>query len=91
MTDVRAKTMTGTAAASVGPCRVRAIYYVCGAATGSISFKRGGASGAELLNFATPAGVTITGTIDIPSDGLWFIEDPYVTLSNITSMTFFYG
>ena len=91
MTDVRAKTLTSTAAATVGPCRVRAIYYVCGASAGSISFKNGGASGAELLNVATPGGVTISGTIDVPSDGIWFTQDPYVTLTDITSMTFFYG
>ncbi len=91
MTDVRAKNLTSTAAAAVGPCRVRAIYYVCGAATGSISFKNGGSGGAEVIKIDTPAGVTITGTVDPPSDGVWFTQDPYVTLTNITSITFFYG
>lgn len=93
MTDVKAKTVTGTGALAVGASRtrIRAIYYVAGASAGSVSIKDGGASGTEILNIATPAGVTLTGSVDIPGNGILSSEDPYVTLTNITSVTVFYG
>lgn len=92
-TDVKAKTMTSTGAADVGGARtrVRGIYYVASASAGSISFKDGGASGTELINVATPASATATGSVLIPSDGVLFQADPYLTITGVTSVTFFYG
>ena len=94
-TDVKSKTLTGTGAAGVGGyrTRVKAIYYVAGANAGSVSFKDGGSSGTELINLATPANTTGTGsmTVLIPDQGVLFQADPYLTLTNVTSVTFFYG
>lgn len=93
--DVKAKTMSSTAASGVGGprARIKAVYFVPGASAGSVSFKDGGSSGTELLNFATPANTTGTGCMYalIPNDGVLFEADPYVTLTNVTSVTFFYG
>lgn len=94
-TDVKSKTLSATGAAGVGGSRtrVKGIYYVAGASAGSISFKDGSASGTELINIATPANTTGTGsmTLLIPDQGVLFQDDPYLTLTNVTSVTFFYG
>lgn len=94
-TDVKSKTLSSTGAANVGGSRtrVKAIYFVNGATAGSVSFKDGGSSGTELINIATPANTTGTGsmTVLIPDQGVLFQQDPYLTLTNVTSVTFFYG
>ena len=64
-----------------------------GGSAGSVSFKEGDGSGAELLKFDTPANTTGTGCMYalIPNDGVLFEADPYLTLTNVTSVTFIYG
>ncbi len=56
----------------------------------AVSFKNGGASGTELLALTAPPAVGAT-YVDIPSDGIWFTQDPYVTITTVTNVTFFYG
>jgi hypothetical protein len=94
-TDVKSKTLSVTGAAQVGGSRtrVKALYFVTGDSAGSVSFKDGGSGGTELINIATPANTTGTGsmTVLIPDQGVLFQADPYVTLTNVTSVTFFYG
>lgn len=93
--DVKAKTQTSTGATGIGTprARIKAVYYLPGASAGSVSFKDGGSSGTELLKFDTPANTTGTGAmyVLIPFDGVRFEADPYLTLTNVTSVTFFYG
>ena len=49
-------------------------------------------SATELLKFDTPVS-SATGYLYalIPNDGVRFEADPYITLTNVTSVTFFYG
>lgn len=93
--DVKAKTMTATGASSIGTprARIKGVYYVPAALAGSVSFKEGGAGGAELLKLDTPANTSGTGSmyVLVPHDGVLFEADPHVTLTNVTSVTFFYG
>lgn len=89
-TDVKAKNLTATAAASVGPCRIKGIYYVSPVGGGSISIKNGGASGTELIKIDAPAAVGSQNVL-IPGEGVLFLQDPYVTITTVTSVTFFYG
>lgn len=93
--DVKAKTMGSTGASGIGTprARVKGVYMVLGNSTGSVSFKDGGSGGAELILFNTPSNTTGTGSmyIIIPNDGVRFEADPYLTLTNVTSVTFFYG
>jgi hypothetical protein len=93
MTDITAKTFTVTGAAGVEGTRtrIRALRIVCGASTGSVVIREGGASGPIELDLATPAGVTIISDVTIPGDGILFREDPHLTLTNVTSVTIFYG
>jgi len=90
-TDVKAKNMTATAASAVGRTRIRGVYWVSGATAGSVSFKNGGSGGTELLKIDTVASATAVGYLLLPGEGVLFSLDPYVTMTNATSVTFFYG
>ena len=95
-TDVKAKNITTTGASGIGVprARVKAIYAVGGITAGSISFRDGGASGNEAIKIDVPAvtaGNNSTIMVLIPGEGVLFAADPYVTLSVVTSVTFFYG
>ena len=93
--DVKAKNMTSTGASGIGVprARVKSIYIVNGTSAGSLSFKDGGSGGTELIKIDTPANTTGTGSmmILIPGDGVVFLADPYLALTTVTSVTFFYG
>ena len=93
--DVKAKTMTSTGETGIGQprARIKGVYFVNGGSTGSVSFREGSSGGTELLKFDTPANTTGTGCmyVLIPNDGVLFESDPYLTLTNVTSVTFFYG
>lgn len=93
--DVKSKNVTATGASGIGTprARIKAIYLVNGATAGSVSFKDGSSGGTELIKIDTPANTTGTGSmmILIPSDGVRFEADPYLTITNVTSVTFFYG
>lgn len=93
--DVKSKNMTSTGASGVGTprARVKAVYMVNGTLAGSVSFKDGDSGGTELIKLDTPANTTGTGCmmVLIPNDGVLFQADPYLTLTNVTSVTFFYG
>ena len=49
------------------------------------------AGAAELIKIDTPASATHTGYLLFPGEGVLFRADPYVTITNATSVTFFYG
>lgn len=93
--DVKAKTMTSTAASGIGlpRARIKGVYFVPAGSAGSVSFKDGGSGGTEKLKFDTPSSASGTGCMYVlcPGDGVLFEADPYVTLTNVTSVTFFYG
>lgn len=93
-TDVKSKYISSTGASGVGlpRARVKGIYYVAGALAGVVSFKDGGSSGTELIKLDTPTAASSgTGMVIIPGEGVLFTADPYVTLTNVVSVTFFYG
>ena len=93
--DVKSKNMTATGASGIGTprARVKAICIVNGKTEGYVSIKDGGSGGTELIKLDTPANTTGTGCtmILVPADGVRFEADPYLTLTNVTSVTFFYG
>jgi len=93
-TDVKSYYMTATGSSGVGGTRtrVKAIYYVAGATAGSVVFTDGSASGDTLIQIGTPTAVNSgSGMVLIPGEGVIFNGPPYVTLTNVTSVTFFYG
>lgn len=92
-TDVKAKNMTSTGASGVGGTRIKGIYFVNGTTAGSVSFKDGGVGGTERIKIDAPANTAGTGTtyLPLPDQGVLFRADPYVTITTVTSVTFFYG
>lgn len=87
-TDVRAVTVTATGSVYGARTRVKAIQYVASGA-GSIVLKDGGSGGATNLSVAVATGSSI---IYIPGDGILFDTSVYAaTLTNISSLTVFYG
>lgn len=89
-TDVKSKNLTSTAAAAVGTCRIKGVYWVQPVGGGSVSFKNGGSGGTELIKLDAPA-VVGSNYLLLPGEGVLFSADPYVTMTTVTSVTFFYG
>jgi N-acyl-D-aspartate/D-glutamate deacylase len=89
-TDVRSVTLTADGTVYAGRQRIRHITYVATATAGSIVLRDGGASGTIKLNVATPA-VADAYDVVIPGNGILFDTDVYLDLTNVTSVTFFYG
>lgn len=92
-TDIKAKNLTASGAAGIGATRVKGIYFVNGATAGSVSFKEGSSGGTERIKIDAPANTTGNGTtyLPLPGEGVLFRADPYVTITTVTSVTFFYG
>lgn len=85
--DVRAATVTETGSVYGDRTRVKAMAFF-GSGTGSIVLKDGGSSGKTELTLATPSGYNI---VYIPGDGIVFGTDVHATLTNVSSLTVFYG
>ena len=92
-TDIKAANMVASGAAGVGTTRVKGIYFVNGATAGSVTFKDGGSGGTERIKIDAPANTTGNGTtyLPLPGEGVLFRADPYVIITTVTSVTFFYG
>lgn len=88
MSDVFAKKVTATGAMGVGSARIKSLHYLP-VASGKIEVRDGGASGTLRLDVDVSA--TSAGTFDLGGCGIRFSGDPYVTLTNVTSVTFTYG
>lgn len=88
-TNVKAVTLTSTGSVHGMRTRIKALSYVAGGTAGSIVLKNNGASGQTELNLATAADAA--GLVYIPGDGILFDDNVHATLTNITSVTFFYG
>lgn len=92
-TDVKSKNLVATGASGIGGprARVKGVYVVPSGTAGSVSFKDGGSGGAELIKLDTVASATAGIYMLFPGEGVLFLADPYLTLTNVTSVTFFYG
>lgn len=92
-TDVKAAYVTASAAnAYAGAARVKGLYInASGAAT--VELTDGSDTGQSLLKLDIPASATNNPVIvPIPGEGVWFKTSIFVnTLTNVTSMTVFYG
>lgn len=88
--DVKAGTVTSSGSVVGARNRVKGLYLVAGANAGSIVLKDGGSSGTVRLDIATPAGADDI-YVFIPGDGILFETNVYAALTNVTSVTVFYG
>ncbi len=94
-TDVKSYYTVGpTAQTAVGKCRIKLLRYLASATAGQVNIYDGtGSSSPSKLIFTidTPALATWTDVVPIPGEGIRVNQDVYVSLTNVTSCTFFYG
>ncbi len=88
-TDILATSLAASGSAFGARTRVRGALIEPGASAGSVVFKDGGSGGTTKLTINTTANGE-TFSVVIPSDGILFQTDVYVTLSN-AKVTVFYG
>jgi hypothetical protein len=86
--DIQAKYITATGTVASGPRRLVALHYHSAGSTGSVVLRDGGASGTNMFSLDFHA--TSTGDLTIPEEGVKFGTDIHATLTNVTSMTFFF-
>lgn len=86
--DVKAKRLTGTGSAAVGPARIRQIQVLSATGTPRLTITDGNGGATVLdLDFAE----SDSHSVNIPSDGIR-VDDIYVSaLTNITAVTVFYA
>lgn len=95
-TDVKSVYLSSTGLAGVGSTspslgvRLKGIWLDTPAVIGSIVITDGASGGPQRLKMDTD-GVASNDYIWIPGEGIRFNNDMYVTLTNITSVTLFYG
>ncbi len=87
--DVRAKRLTGTGAASTGRARLRQVQVLVGGGAGRLTLTDGN-GGATIvdLDFVQSS----THSVNIPDEGLLFTSDIHVgTATNVTALTIFFS
>jgi len=83
--------MKGQNDGNIGRARVRAIYIVPAAGAGSVVLRDGGASGSIKTTVNTLAASTSSTYMILPGEGLLFNTDVHATVTDVVSVTVFYG
>lgn len=83
--------MKGQNDGNIGRARVRAIYIVPAAGAGSVVLRDGGASGGIKTTVNTLAASTSSTYMILPGEGLLFNTDVHATVTDVVSVTVFYG
>jgi hypothetical protein len=89
-TDVKSVTVTADGTAVAYRTRVKSLAITSTATAGSVVLKDGGASGTALLTLNTPAAADFHNIL-IPGQGVLFERDVYVDVTDVSSVTVFYG
>ena len=87
--DGQFKEATGTN--NILRCRVKAVYIVPAATAGSVIFKDGGASGTTIMTLNSVGSVTQPTYLLFPGEGVLFSTNVYADVTNIGTVTIFYG
>ena len=82
---------TNQAPTALTRARVKAVYMVPSATAGSVVFKNGGASGTTIMTLNTVASATQPTYVLFPGEGVLFSTNVYGDVTNIGSVTIFYG
>lgn len=97
-TDVRASVpitadglFTDQSANNLSRTRVKSIYIVPGSSAGSVVFKDGGSGGTTVMTINTVASATQPTYMLMPGQGVLFNTNVYADVTNIGSVTIFYG
>ena len=89
-TDVLSATRTSDGTLVSGRARVKGILLTTTSTGGSIVLKDGGASGTTKITLNTPAVAEMFNAL-LPGEGVLFSTDVYVDLTDVASVTIFYG
>ena len=89
-TDVSSATATADGTLVAQPTRIRGMLLTTTTSAGSVVLKDGGASGTTKLTINTPAVAEIFNAL-LPAEGVRFTTDVYVDVTNVSSVTVFYG
>jgi hypothetical protein len=83
--------ITGTSA--LGRTRIKTIYGISGASAGSVSFYNGTSNTAPLLVTLNSPTAANSGTfwLPLPGEGILAQDGVYAELTNVASVTIFYG
>ena len=82
---------TDQASATIGRARIKAVYMIPSGTAGSVVFKNGGASGTTVMTLNTVASATQPTYVLFPGEGVLFSTNVYGDVTNIGSVTIFYG
>lgn len=80
-----------TGAADITRCRVKAVYIVPVATAGSVVFRDGGSGGTIIMTLNTVASATQPTYLLFPGEGVLFTTKVYADVTNIGTVTIFYG
>ena len=90
--DVKAAYITGDATAFDGPARVKGLVISPNTSAGALVLKDGGSGGSTKIQFAWPANTTPAPfNVMVPPEGVRFETSVYADVTNVTSVTLFYG
>jgi hypothetical protein len=89
-TDVLSAVATASGSMISGRTRLKGFVLTSSASAGSVVFRDGSASGTVLLTLNTPASAGFHDIV-IPGEGVLFSSGVYAVLTNVTSVTIFYG
>lgn len=91
-TDVKSTYRTDDGSIFAGPGRVRGILISPATTAGSLVIKDGGASGAVKFQSSWPASTTPSPfNVVIPAEGIRCETSIYADVTDLTSITVFYG
>lgn len=91
--DVSCKHLSASGSIYAARTRVKG-FSICGTASqaGTLLLKNGGASGTTLIEIDIPSNSNPNSFyVAIPQEGVLFSTNVYATLTNISSVTVFYG
>jgi hypothetical protein len=89
-TDVLSATATADGTIVAGPARIKGILLTTTTSAGSVVLKDGGASGTTRVTLNTPAVAEMFNAL-LPGEGIRFTSNVYVDVTNVSSVTVFYG
>jgi hypothetical protein len=89
-TDVKSATATADGTMVAARTRVKAMTITSTSTAGSVVLRDGGSGGTAEITINTPALAEIFNIL-IPAEGVLFETDVYVDVTNVSSVTVFYG
>jgi len=76
---------------ALGRTRVKAVYMIPTASAGSVIFKDGGSNGTVVMTLNTVASATQPTYLLFAGEGLLFSTNVHGTVTDVGSVTIFYG